>query len=149
MAPSYFLRTFYILLLPLEHRASVKRSFHLSFLIFKQSVGFLGRGMNPSQDLYIHRGQHKHRISVHTLNIHARGEIRTQNHGVRASEDSSCPRPLGYRDRLASERAKTVHALDRSATVTGNSQQLGIYYCYVSSCFQDFAIEDRNMEESG
>jgi hypothetical protein len=36
-----------------------------------------------------------------------------------ASEDSSCLRPLGYRDRLASERAKTVHALDRSANVTG------------------------------
>jgi hypothetical protein len=37
----------------------------------------------------------------------------------RASEDSSYLKPLGYRDRLASERAKTVHALDRSATVTG------------------------------
>jgi hypothetical protein len=38
---------------------------------------------------------------------------------VRASEDCSCLRPRGYRDRLGSERAKTVHALDRSATVTG------------------------------
>jgi hypothetical protein len=36
------------------------------------------------------------------------------------SEQSSCLRPRGYRDRLASERAKTVHALDRSATVTGD-----------------------------
>jgi hypothetical protein len=38
---------------------------------------------------------------------------------VRASEDSSRLRPRGYRDRLASERAKAIHALDRSATVTG------------------------------
>jgi hypothetical protein len=37
---------------------------------------------------------------------------------VRASEDSSCLRPRGHCDRLASERAKTVHA-DRAATVTG------------------------------
>jgi hypothetical protein len=55
---------------------------------------------------------------IHT-DIHASIEIRTYNPTVRASEDSSCLRPLGYRDGLASERAKTVHALDRSATVTG------------------------------
>jgi hypothetical protein len=37
----------------------------------------------------------------------------------RPSEDSSCLRPLGYCDRLAFEWTKTVHALDRSATVIG------------------------------
>jgi hypothetical protein len=56
---------------------------------------------------------------THTPNMHARSGIQTHDHSVRASEDSSCFRPLGYRDRLASERAKTVHALDRAATVTG------------------------------
>jgi hypothetical protein len=40
---------------------------------------------------------------------------------VRASEDSSCLRPRGYCDRLASERAKTVHALNCAATVIGNN----------------------------
>jgi hypothetical protein len=37
---------------------------------------------------------------------------------VRASEDSSCLRPRGYCDRLASGRAKTVHASDREAIMT-------------------------------
>jgi hypothetical protein len=74
--------------------------------------------------------QSKH---IHTPNIHALSGIRTHDSSFRASEDSSwlrpasvresedssCLRPRGYRDRLASERAKTVHALDRAATVTG------------------------------
>jgi hypothetical protein len=33
----------------------------------------------------------------HTLNIHAQGEIRARNHGLRAIEDCPCHRPLGYR----------------------------------------------------
>jgi hypothetical protein len=49
--------------------------------------------------------------------------------GVRASEDSLCLSPLGYRDRLASERAKTVHALDRSATVTGTLLHYILFSC--------------------
>jgi hypothetical protein len=61
---------------------------------------------------------HKHR-TTQTLNIYALSGIRTHCPGIRASEDNSCIRPLGYRDWLASERAKTVHASDRSATVTG------------------------------
>jgi hypothetical protein len=47
---------------------------------------------------------------------------------VRASEDSSCLRPLDYRDRLASERAKTVHALDRSTIVTGGLLIYTLHY---------------------
>jgi hypothetical protein len=62
--------------------------------------------------------QNKH---IHTPNIHALSGIRTHDHNVRASEDSSCLSQRGYCDRLASERAKTVHALDRSATVTDES----------------------------
>jgi hypothetical protein len=61
---------------------------------------------------------HKH-SKTHTQHIHALSGIRNHGPGVRVSEDSSCFRPLGYRDRLATERAKTVHALDRLATVTG------------------------------
>jgi hypothetical protein len=38
---------------------------------------------------------------------------------AQASEESSCLRPRGHCDRLAFERAETVHALDRAATVTG------------------------------
>jgi hypothetical protein len=34
--------------------------FHFSFLILRQSVGLLGRGLSPSQDRYLH----KHRINA-------------------------------------------------------------------------------------
>jgi hypothetical protein len=40
--------------------------------------------------------QNKH---IHIPNIHALCGIRTQDPGFRASEDSTCLRPLGYRDR--------------------------------------------------
>jgi hypothetical protein len=45
---------------------------------------------------------HKHRkthTDTQTLNIHALSGIRTHDPGFRASEDSACLRPLGYRDR--------------------------------------------------
>jgi hypothetical protein len=74
-----------------------------------------------SQGRNLHMGQHKHRINAHT-DIHALSEIRTQDPSVRANEDSSCLRPRGHCDRLASERAKTVHALDRAATVIGATE---------------------------
>jgi hypothetical protein len=83
-------------------------------------------GRTPwTSDQLVARPLPKHRTSqtqnkrAHTPNIHALSGIRTHDHSVQASEDSSCLRQLGYRDRLASERAETVHALDRSATVTG------------------------------
>jgi hypothetical protein len=61
-----------------------------------------------SQGLYLNTGQHKHRINAHarprvythTPNIYALSEIRTHDHGLQASQGSSCLRPLGYRDRL-------------------------------------------------
>jgi hypothetical protein len=37
--------------------------------------------------------------NIHTPNIYALSEIRTHDHSVRASEDSSCLGPLDYRDR--------------------------------------------------
>jgi hypothetical protein len=40
--------------------------------------------------------QNKH---IYTRNIHDLSGIRTHDHSVRASEHSSCLRPLGYRDR--------------------------------------------------
>jgi hypothetical protein len=55
-------------------------------------------GISPSQGRYLHAGQHKHRINVHT-DIHALSGIRNHDPGVRASEDSSCLRPRGHCDR--------------------------------------------------
>jgi hypothetical protein len=70
-----------------------------SFLIYSQSVGLLGRVISSSQSLYLNTGQHKYRKThIHTKH-HALSGIRTHDHSVRASEDSSCFRALGYRDR--------------------------------------------------
>jgi hypothetical protein len=71
----------------------------LSFLIFSKAGGPLGRVISSSQGLYLNTGQHKHRKRGHALNIHAQGGIRTRNHGLRAIEDCSWLRQLGYRDR--------------------------------------------------
>jgi hypothetical protein len=86
---------------------------------FSQTTGLLARAISSSQGLYMNTGQHKQNKRIHTPNIYALSGIRTYGPSVRVSEDSSRLRPRGYRDRLASERAKTVHALDRAATVTG------------------------------
>jgi hypothetical protein len=43
--------------------------------------------------------QNKH---IHILNIHALCGIQTHDPGFRVSEDSSCLRPVGYRDRQPS-----------------------------------------------
>jgi hypothetical protein len=69
--------------------------------LFTQTVGLLGRGINPSQGHYLCTGQHKHRIK-HT-DIHASSWIRT--HDLMIS---------------VFERSKIVHALDRTATVIGH-----------------------------
>jgi hypothetical protein len=67
--------------------------------IYTQSVGLLGLVISPSQGFYLNTGQHKHRIThTYTLTIHALSGMRTHDHGLRASEDSSCLRPLVYLD---------------------------------------------------
>jgi hypothetical protein len=67
---------------------------------FSQTVGLLGRVISPSQGSYLHTGQHKHRINAYTH----------QASMIWVGFEPTIP---------ASERAKTVHALDRAATVTG------------------------------
>jgi hypothetical protein len=66
---------------------------------FSQRVGFLGRVISPSQGLYLNTGQHKHRINAYTH----------QTFMLWVGFAPTIP---------ASERAKVIHALDRSATVT-------------------------------
>jgi hypothetical protein len=46
---------------------------------------------------------------THTPNIHALSAIRTHDRGFRASETSTCLRPLGYRDRpIVITRIETI-----------------------------------------
>jgi hypothetical protein len=82
----------------LEHRASVKRFFLFSFLILRESVGFLGRGTSLSQGRYL---QHTYRINT---NVHALTGIRTHDPSVRVAE--------------------AVHDLNRAATVIGSQTLL-------------------------
>jgi hypothetical protein len=64
-------------------------------------VGLPGRVISLSQGLYLNTGQHKHRLKhIHIPNIHALWGIQTHDPGFRVSENSTCLRPLGYRDRL-------------------------------------------------
>jgi hypothetical protein len=76
----------------LEHRASVERFVSLQFLNLRHSVGPLRRVISPSQGRYLTQTQNK----------------RTQ---------TSMPQ-MGFEPTIpAFERAKTVHVLDRAATV--------------------------------
>jgi hypothetical protein len=68
-------------------------SFSVSWSIL-QTVGLLGRVISSSQGLIQdNTNTDKHR---HTPNIHALCGIRTHDPSLRASEDSSCLRPLDY-----------------------------------------------------
>jgi hypothetical protein len=74
--------------------------------LFTRSVGFLGRGISPSQGRYLHTGQHKHRTK------------RTQTSIPQVGFEPTIP---------VFEQAKTVRVLDRAATV------VDFYFCY---CFK-------------
>jgi hypothetical protein len=76
------------------------RSRGFFILIILQMVGLLGRVITSLQGPYLNTGQHKHRINTYTYQTSV-----------------SC---VGFEPTIpASERTKPVHALDRSATVTG------------------------------
>jgi hypothetical protein len=95
-------------------------------LLFSSVIIFFTVGGTPwwsdqpvARPLPKHRTTQTENTRIDTPNIHVLTGIQTHDSSVRATEDSSCLRLRGYCDRLASERAKTVHALDRAATVTG------------------------------
>jgi hypothetical protein len=83
------------LLIPLGARASVKRFVSLQFLKLRHSVGLLEPVISPSQDRYLTQAQNEHR----------------QTSMPRVEFEPTIP---------ASEREKTVHALDRTANVICN-----------------------------
>jgi hypothetical protein len=88
---------------------------------FSQTVGLLGRVISPSQGRYLNTGQHKHRINTYTYqtSIPWVGFERT----IPVSELVKTIHALDRAATVAgSERAKTVHALDRAATVTGSER---------------------------
>jgi hypothetical protein len=80
------------------------------FDLFTQSVGPLGRGISQSKGRCLHTGQFNHRIN-------------TQRH------------PWFEPTIPVFERAKTVYALDRGATVIGSPM---IYLSLISGCRNKF-----------
>jgi hypothetical protein len=77
----------------------MKLSVLLQLLDLGLSAGLLERVISSLRGLYLYTNTEKPTHNK-TLNIHALSGIRTHGPGVRASEDSSCLRPRGYRDRL-------------------------------------------------
>jgi hypothetical protein len=72
-----------------------------SFLLYTQSVGFLERGISPSQGLYLHTEQHK-----------------TQ----KKPNQTSMPLVRFEPTIPVFQRTKTLHALDSAATVLGTNE---------------------------
>jgi hypothetical protein len=73
--------------------------YFISFIIFfTETVGLLGWVISPSQGRHLHTGQQKHRINAHADILGLSG-IRIHD--------------------AAFELVKTIHALDRAATVIG------------------------------
>jgi hypothetical protein len=71
--------------------------FHFGLIHLTHSVGLLGRVISSSQGpLPVHKHRRTH---TQIINIHSLYGIRTNDPGFRASEDSTCLIPLGYRDR--------------------------------------------------
>jgi hypothetical protein len=86
-----FFLSFFMVLFYLE----VSRGFYL--WIYRQLVGFLGWVIGPTQGLYLHRTTQHRETQTHT---HAPSRIRTCDLNIRATDDRTCLRPLGYWDRL-------------------------------------------------
>jgi hypothetical protein len=107
-----------------EHRADF-----LSFMIIFTD------GRTPwTSDQLVTRYLPKHRTArtqnkrIQTPNIHALCGFRTHDPGFGANEDSTCPRPVGYRDRLC--RIDLI-AVQNTATV-------------VSLCVCSFEVSSQN-----
>jgi hypothetical protein len=80
-----------------------------NILIYTQSVGFLGRRISLLQSRYLHTEQHIHRLNPHRYPCHE------------------------WDSNQMFERAKTVHALDRAASLIGILKfRLHIYNIFLS-----------------
>jgi hypothetical protein len=100
----FFLLLLLLLFIPLslrtEHRAStVPRHPRLLFQFLRSIrhlIGLPGGGISPEQGTYLHRTTQHRKTQTH---IHAPRRIRNCDPTVRAAEDSTWLRPLGYWDR--------------------------------------------------
>jgi hypothetical protein len=75
------------------------RGFHFSLDLY--TIGRIPWASDRpvAKPLHKYRAEQTENKRTYTPNIHALSGIQTHKHSVRASEDSSCLKPLGYRDR--------------------------------------------------
>jgi hypothetical protein len=95
---------------------------------YTQPIGLLGRGISPSQGLYLYTEQHKHRINTHNTDIYALSGIRIHNLSVGAGEDSSCLRSRGHYDRLLQLYCHKF-PLELTGFVQDDSSS-GVFFCH-------------------
>jgi hypothetical protein len=98
--------------------AAMKLSVSLQLLDLGQSVGLLGRVISSSQGLYLYTNTEKRTPNTNTKHPCPEWDSNLRSRRLRKGRQFM-PHTARYRDRLASERAKTVHAPHHSATVTG------------------------------
>jgi hypothetical protein len=82
--------------------------------LFGQLVGLLGRGISPTQGLYLHRTTQHRKKKNADIHIHASSGIRTHDPSVQAVEDSTCLRQRDHWSRavpliLRSDSGATFH----------------------------------------
>jgi hypothetical protein len=89
---------------------------------FLQTVGLLGRVISPSQGRYLNKGQHKQRINAYT--------------------QQTSMLWVGFEPMiLASKQAKTVHASNRAAAVTGVCVCTHVRYHSAQLCWISYLYE--------
>jgi hypothetical protein len=105
---------------------------YCSFLILYTVGETPWTGISPSQGLYLHPEQHKHRTNAHNTVIHALSGIRTHDASVRASEDRSCLRPRGHCDRLGSLHTQRHRSYDvRTIHVASGSRIKSVVLAFI------------------
>ena len=116
----------------LEHRAD----FSVSSIVFTDNRTPWTGAQLAARPLPKHRTTQTQNKCIHTPNIHALCGIRSHDPGFRANEDSTCLRPLGYRDRLRTYVLKLV----LEEWTFNNIKRFSIYKLSFSDVSSDFLI---------
>jgi hypothetical protein len=87
-------------LFPLAPTMELRADFSVTFIIFTDVRTPWTGDQLVARPLPKHRATQTQNKHIHIPNIHGLCGFRTHDPGFRVSEDSTCLRPLGYRDRL-------------------------------------------------
>jgi hypothetical protein len=141
----FLLRLIFFLPAPQPNSGLCRLRFRFTSIIRSRTVGrtpLTGDQLVTRPSLHVHKEKPSHNT---TLNLHGLSGIRTHSPGVRTSEDSSCLRSLGYRDRLSillsaeNWRAKVYiftqcenRKIKAQVPVTSTALQERLAFCFLS-----------------